>query len=79
MENSDNSPRIAILGAGAVGCYFGGMLARSAHSRRFGACCARVDGCNWPISFSIPQSAPKLGATLDCGRIESLALCREQS
>ena len=24
-----NSPRIAVLGAGAVGCYFGGMLARS--------------------------------------------------
>src|SRR5262245_53349067 len=24
-----DSPHIAILGAGAVGCYFGGMLARS--------------------------------------------------
>ena len=24
-----NSPRIAVLGAGAVGCYFGGMLARA--------------------------------------------------
>lgn len=26
----DPSPRIAVLGAGAVGCYFGGMLARAA-------------------------------------------------
>src|SRR5436190_245416 len=31
MESSteDYNPRIAVLGAGAVGCYFGGMLARS--------------------------------------------------
>jgi 2-dehydropantoate 2-reductase len=26
---ADNWPRIAVLGAGAVGCYFGGMLARA--------------------------------------------------
>src|SRR5579872_3906626 len=26
---SDTWPRIAVLGAGAVGCYFGGMLARA--------------------------------------------------
>src|SRR6516162_5517388 len=25
----DNWPKIAVLGAGAVGCYFGGMLART--------------------------------------------------
>src|SRR6267154_2100000 len=27
-----NWPRIAVLGAGAVGCYFGGMLARAGHA-----------------------------------------------
>jgi 2-dehydropantoate 2-reductase len=29
--NSDNKIKIAVLGAGAVGCYFGGMLARAGH------------------------------------------------
>jgi 2-dehydropantoate 2-reductase len=29
--NSDNLIRVAVLGAGAVGCYFGGMLARAGH------------------------------------------------
>jgi 2-dehydropantoate 2-reductase len=29
VVQADNWPRIAVLGAGAVGCYFGGMLARA--------------------------------------------------
>jgi 2-dehydropantoate 2-reductase len=30
-ETSDKTARVAVLGAGAVGCYFGGMLARAGH------------------------------------------------
>ncbi len=29
MTNSQSWPRVAVVGAGAVGCYFGGMLARA--------------------------------------------------
>ena len=29
MRTTDHWPRVAVVGAGAVGCYFGGMLARS--------------------------------------------------
>jgi 2-dehydropantoate 2-reductase len=29
MSNSQNQPRVAVVGGGAVGCYFGGMLARA--------------------------------------------------
>jgi len=28
---NDESIRVAVLGAGAVGCFFGGMLARAGH------------------------------------------------
>ena len=28
----DSSFKIAVMGAGAVGCYFGGMLARAGHA-----------------------------------------------
>ena len=27
-----DNPKIAVLGAGAVGCYFGGMLARAGNA-----------------------------------------------
>ena len=29
MRTTDHRPRVAVVGAGAVGCYFGAMLARS--------------------------------------------------
>src|ERR1700682_4274292 len=29
MGSGETWPRVAVLGAGAVGCYFGGMLARA--------------------------------------------------
>ena len=29
MSDPHKSPRVAIMGGGAVGCYFGGMLARA--------------------------------------------------
>ena len=31
MNAKSESPNIVVLGAGAVGCYFGGMLARAGH------------------------------------------------
>jgi 2-dehydropantoate 2-reductase len=31
MTSSSNSLKVAVMGAGAVGCYFGGMLARAGH------------------------------------------------
>ena len=29
MQGNENQPRVAVMGAGAVGCYYGGMLARA--------------------------------------------------
>jgi 2-dehydropantoate 2-reductase len=48
MESSieDNWPRIAVVGAGAVGCYFGGMLARAGAPVRFIGRAQHVDAMN---------------------------------
>ena len=32
MKHQSEKPNIVVLGAGAVGCYFGGMLARAGHN-----------------------------------------------
>ena len=32
MNPNPEKPNIVVLGAGAVGCYFGGMLARAGHN-----------------------------------------------
>ena len=32
MTNDMTWPRVAVIGAGAVGCYYGGMLARAGAS-----------------------------------------------
>ena len=40
---ASSNPRIAVVGAGAVGCYYGGMLARRGRRRAFSACASDLE------------------------------------
>jgi ketopantoate reductase len=42
MKHQSEKPNIVVLGAGAVGCYFGGMLARAGHNVTLEARAERV-------------------------------------
>ena len=46
IYKTPSNPKIYVLGAGAVGCYFGGMLARAHHDVTFIARPERVEALN---------------------------------
>ncbi|MFM9887216.1 MAG: ketopantoate reductase family protein [Burkholderiales bacterium] len=61
------SPKIAVMGAGAVGCYFGGMLARAGNSVTLIGRPQHVDAVNraglWLESLAFAEFVPMRAAT----------------
>ena len=80
-HNFSNSPRVAVMGGGAVGCYFGGMLARAGAQVTLIGRAAHVDAIEreglWFEGLQFQESVP-MRAALDasaCADAHLVLMC----